>query len=231
MSGWGIQAADVALAVVVGATVGTVLRRRLAGLAYRTPEEVELPTPASAWVIPVTALLTGLTWWAVAPGQPWVVPLVYLLATWTMIPLAFIDLDVHRLPDRIQLPAYPILAALLAVCSLATGDWGALVRALLAGVTLWILFFVLALLPGGGIGFGDVKLAGLLGMLLGWLTWSQVFVATMATFLIGGVVAVALVLTQRKGRSDEFAYGPSMLMGAVLALAYPALLHSLAQLP
>lgn len=104
---------------------------------------------------PATALLTALAWWATAPGfalpsgPGLIVPTVYVLAVWTMVPLAFIDLDVHRLPDRIQLPAYPILLALLALCSLATGDWGALIRALVAGVTLFVLFFVLALLPGG----------------------------------------------------------------------------------
>ncbi|WP_068402084.1 prepilin peptidase [Kribbia dieselivorans] len=219
--------------LVVGSAVGVALRQRLRRLDHRLPDETDRPAPRSGWVIPTTALLTALAWWATAPGfglpagLEVIVPIVYVLAVWTMVPLAFIDLDVHRLPDRIQLPAYPILAALLTLCSLATGDWGALIRALVAGITLFVLFVVLALLPGGGIGFGDVKLAGLLGMLLGWLSWAQVFISVMATFLIGGVVAALLLATRTKGRRDEFAYGPSMLLGAVVALVYPALLRAI----
>ncbi|WP_338752557.1 prepilin peptidase [Janibacter alittae] len=123
------------------------------------------------------------------------------------------------------MPAYPALAALLAICSYATGEWPPFARALLAGLALFLLFFVMAILPGSGMGFGDVKLAGLLGMLLGWLSWTQVLWATLATFLIGGVVAVLVLALGRKGRRDDFAYGPSMLLGTVTALAAPAVLR------
>ncbi|WP_277453126.1 A24 family peptidase [Janibacter sp. DB-40] len=213
--------------LATGAAVGAVLRSRLATTHYRLPDELDRPQPASWWVVPVTAAVTALAWWAIAPGRPIVVPIVYVLAVWTMVVLAFVDLDVQRLPDAIQLPAYPVLAVLLAVCSNAIGDWSPFARALLAGVALFVLFLVLAILPGGGMGFGDVKLAGLLGMLLGWLSWTQVMWATLATFLIGGVVAVAIVLVSRKGRRHEFAYGPSMLLGAVGALVAPAVLRLL----
>ena len=216
------------MATVAGGVAGIVARSQLVQVRYRLPDESALPKPSAWWVIPLTPVLTAITWMVMAPGQPLLVPAVYVLSVWFMVPLAFIDLDVHRLPDRIQLPAYPILAVLLAACSYATSDWAAYGRALLAGAALWLLFLVMALvLPGGGIGFGDVKLAGLLGMLLGWLTWAHVIIATMATFLIGGVVAVALLLTRRKGGSDEFAYGPSMLLGAIVALVAPLVLRSL----
>lgn len=215
------------IALVVGVVAGMVLRSQLAPLGYRLVDERALPQPATWWVVPGTAVLTALTWWAIAPDHPAVVPAVYVLAVWTMVPLAFVDLDVQRLPDAIQLPAYPSLAALLAVCSYATGEWSPFVRALLAGVALFALFLVMGILPGGGIGFGDVKLAGLLGMLLGWLSWTQVLWGTMTTFLIGGVVAVGMMTLGRKGRHDDFAYGPSMLLGAVVALVAPALLRLL----
>jgi leader peptidase (prepilin peptidase)/N-methyltransferase len=216
------------IAALVGVIAGAVMQSQLVHLRYRLPDEVDLPKPRSGWIIPVTGALTAVTWWVMAPGHPLIVPLVYTLAVWVMVPLAFIDLDVHRLPNKIQLPAYPILAALLAGCSYATGDWGALVRAAIAGAALWAFFLILALvLPGGGIGFGDVKLAGLLGMLLGWLTWAHVIIATMATFLIGGVIAALLLVTRRKGRKDDFAYGPSMLLGAIVAIVAPLVLRSL----
>lgn len=213
---------------VAGFVVGVALRSQLVHLSYRLPEEADHPRPTAWWVVPVTTALTVVTWWVIAPGQPPVVPLVYVLATWAMVPLAFIDLDVHRLPDKIQLPAYPVLAALLATCSYTSNNWPAFLRALIAGAALWLLFLVLVLLlPAGGIGFGDVKLAGLLGMLLGWLTWAHVIIATLATFLIGGLVAIGLLVTRRKGHGDEFAYGPSMLLGAMLAIVSPLILRSL----
>ena len=216
------------IAAFAGAVVGALMRSGLVRVRYRLPDEMDLPKPRGWWVIPITVILAAVTWWVMAPGHPLVVPVVYVLCVWVMVPLTFIDLDVHRLPDKIQLPAYPGLAALLAACSFATQDWAALGRALQAGTALWVLFLVLALvLPGGGIGFGDVKLAGLLGMLLGWLSWAHVIIATMATFLIGGVVAIGLLATRRKGRRDEFAYGPSMLLGAVVAIVAPLLLRSL----
>ena len=216
----------VALASAVLA--GALLHCRLTRLTHRLPDEAERPLPSSWWVIPATVWVTALVWWTLTPGHPLIVPAVYTVAVWTMVPLAFIDLDVQRLPDRIQLPAYPVLAVLLAACSLATGDWGALVRALLAGVALFAFFLVMAILPGGGIGFGDVKLAGLLGMLLGWLSWGQVMWTALATLLIGGVVALLLLTVGRKGAREEFAYGPSMLLGALVALAAPPLLRALA---
>jgi leader peptidase (prepilin peptidase)/N-methyltransferase len=207
---------------------GAVIQSKLVHLRYRIPDEINIPKTHPEGFIPVTGALTAVTWWVMARGHPLIVPVVYTLAGWVMVPLAFIDLDVHRLPDKIQLPAYPALAALLAACSFATGDWGAFVRALIAGAALWAFFLILAIvLPGGGIGFGDVKLAGLLGMLLGWLTWAHVIIATMATFLIGGVIAALLLVTRRKGRKDDFAYGPSMLLGAVVAIVAPLVLRSI----
>ncbi|WP_347355112.1 A24 family peptidase [Intrasporangium sp.] len=205
-----------------GLVAGAVLQSQLVHLRHRLEDERRLPKPSAGWVIPATVVLTVLLWVVLAPGRPPLVPATYVVAGWVMVALAFIDLDVHRLPDRIQLPSYPILAVLLALCSYVTGDWGALLRAGVCGAGLWLFYFLLIfVLPPGSIGFGDVKLAGLLGMLLGWLTWAHPVIATLATFLVGGLVAVVLLVTRRKGRKDEFAYGPSMLLGAVVAIAAP----------
>lgn len=209
----------------LGAVVGLVLRARLTRADYRLPEEAALPRRPLTWVPVVSAAATPLVWVALSPGRPATVPAGYVVATWVMVVLAAIDLDVHRLPDAIQLPAYPGLLVLLAAGSGVTADWGALGRAALAGGALLALFVVLVLLaPAGGMGLGDVKLAGLLGLLLGWLGWGHVIVGTAGTFLLGGVVAVALLVTGRADRGSEFAYGPVMLVSAVLSLvSTPAL--------
>jgi leader peptidase (prepilin peptidase)/N-methyltransferase len=208
-----------ALAAAAGVLAGLAITAWLRRRPYRVAEEASLPTRFVGWVVPMNAFVTALMWWALSPGRPLVVPVVYVVATWGMVVLAGIDLDVHRLPDAIQLPAYPVLAVSLAACSLAAGDWPAYLRALLAGLAMFALFLVLVLVaPGGGMGFGDAKLAGLLGMLLGWLGWAHVVAATLGTFLLGGVVAVVLLVTRRGGRTSEFAYGPVLLVSAVAAI-------------
>lgn len=208
-----------ALLVLAGAAAGLGIESRLRRLTYRLDEERAFPTRSTGWIAPVTGLLTGATWWAISPGRPAVVPLVYMGSVCVMVVLAAIDLDVHRLPDRIQLPAYPVLVALLALCSWATGGWADLLRAVVAGLALFTVFLILVLIaPGGGMGFGDAKLSGLLGLLLGWLSWGHVVIATLATFLLGGVVAVALLVARRADRGTEFAYGPVMLASAAATM-------------
>ena len=105
--------------------------------------------------------------------QPLLVSAVYLIALLWGLTLVHIDLRVRRLPDRLVLPAYPVTAVALLACSVVTGRWSALaVAAASAGVAVAV-FTVLALLsPGaGGLGLGDVKLAGVLAALLGWFDW------------------------------------------------------------
>ncbi|MDN5795026.1 MAG: A24 family peptidase [Intrasporangium sp.] len=208
-----------ALLVIAGVVAGLVIESRLRQRSYRLDEERSFPTRFTAWVAPVTGVLTAATWWATSPGMPVLVPVVYLASTWVMVVLAVIDLDVHRLPDRIQLPAYPVLLVLLALCSWSTDGWDDLLRAVLAGLALFAAYFVLVLVaPGGGMGLGDAKLSGLLGLLLGWLSWAHVIFATLTTFLLGGVVAVTLLIVQRAGRRTEFAYGPVMLASAAVTV-------------
>jgi leader peptidase (prepilin peptidase)/N-methyltransferase len=68
------------------------------------------------------------------------------------------------------------------------------------------------------MGFGDVKLAGVLGLYLGWLGWAPLAVGTLAAFLLGGIVGVALMAGGRAGRKTALPFGPSMLAGALIAL-------------
>jgi leader peptidase (prepilin peptidase)/N-methyltransferase len=140
----------------------------------------------------------------------------YLYLAAIGVALAMIDLDVRRLPDRIVLPSYAIGVVLLAPAVAVGGDWAGALRAVAALAALWTFYYALAFF--GGMGFGDVKLAGLLGLYLGWLGWSSVLVGTFAAFLLGGVVGVALILARRAGRRTTIPFGPAMLAGALLAL-------------
>src|SRR5580704_2515105 len=86
------------------------------------------------------------------------------------VALSGIDIAVNRLPDKLTLPAYPVLILLLGIAAVAEHS-GALLRALLGGVVLTCAYFLLAVLRPGQLGAGDVKLAGLTGLALGWLGW------------------------------------------------------------
>jgi len=142
----------------------------------------------------------------------------YLYLAAVAVALALIDVDVHRLPDVIVLPSYLVGAALLAIPAVAHGDWWTAARSLIAMAALWTLYFGLALVYPGGMGFGDVKLAGLLGLYLGWLGWRPVWIGTLAGFTLGGLVGIALLVTRRATRKTAVPFGPAMLAGAFLAV-------------
>lgn len=128
--------------------------------------------------------------------------------------LLVIDLAVHRLPDVIVGPTYPVLLVLLAVAAATGGEWSRFGRAAAAGAVLLAAYFLMAFIAPSGLGLGDVKLSGLLGMFLGWLGWSHVLLGSLAAFVLGGVVAVVLLASRLARRDTDFAFGPWMLLGA-----------------
>ena len=140
--------------------------------------------------------------------------IAYLYLAAVSVALALIDLETHRLPDKIVLPAYAVGAVLYCSAALISGDFGRLLSAGLGLVALWLLYFLMAVLYPGGMGFGDVKLAGVLGLFLGWLGWGTLIVGSFAAFLLGGVFALLLLATKRVSRKGGIPFGPWMLAGA-----------------
>ena len=212
---------------LLGAGVGAWLTRVLADVTYRRPEERDRPLPRHSWWL---AGAVAVTWASLAfriGGQAhWTLLPAYLYLGAIGAALTLIDLDVHRLPDLIVLPSYPIVFVLLLVPTVVTGQWEALLRGVLAGLALFVGYLMLALISpgGGGLGLGDVKLAGVLGLLLGWLGWSPAIVSVLAAFIIGGFIALILLLLRRTSRSSSIAFGPSMILGAWVALMFPVML-------
>ncbi|GIM89333.1 prepilin peptidase [Paractinoplanes toevensis] len=149
-------------------------------------------------------------------GWSWELP-AYLYLAAVSIALAAIDIDLMRLPDKIVLPSYAVAPLLLLPAVIAEHSWDAAVRGLIAAVLLYAGYWILAVLPKG-MGGGDVKLAPLLGLYLGWLGWSSVVVGAFAGFLLGGVAGVLLMAAKLATRRSRIPFGPYMLAGAFLAV-------------
>ena len=207
---------------LAGAVVGEVLRRRLATGGYRLDDELDRPPRLSSVAVPVAlALLWGMVGWRFGPLAGWALAPAYLGFAFVAVALAWIDADVHRLPRGLTRPAYPMLLGQLALASLASGDWDALRRAVVAGVVLWAIYFVLALvaaLLGSGFGLGDVTLAGLVGLASGYVSVSTTLVASYAAFLLAGLYGVVRLVLRRGTRKDDIAFGPWMLVGAWIGI-------------
>ncbi|MEN9620705.1 MAG: hypothetical protein RL499_898 [Actinomycetota bacterium] len=136
------------------------------------------------------------------------------------IALTAIDLDTHRLPDAIVLPAYAVLGVLLAGAAIATGDLESAARAAAGAGILFTGYMALALISPRGMGMGDVKLAGVIGLVLGWFGWPTLAVGTLAAFLLGGLVSVVLILARRASRNTGIPFGPWMLSGAWVGILW-----------
>jgi leader peptidase (prepilin peptidase)/N-methyltransferase len=134
------------------------------------------------------------------------------------VSLTVIDLQVRRLPNAIVLTSYPVVVALLAASATVEGNWRAFGRALLGGAVLFAFFFALAYFYPAGMGLGDVKLAGIVGGVLAYLSWSALVIGAFAGFLIGAVAGLTLMAIKRAGRKTEIPFGPSMIAGALVAI-------------
>lgn len=162
-----------------------------------------------------TGSTTGLgstTGVALAVGILMLVAFLYLAAA--SVALALIDLDVHRLPNSIVFPSYVVGIVLLGAAGLVSGDYAALLRAGIGLAALWAVYLVMALAYPGGMGFGDVKLAGVLGLFIGYVGWGSLIVGAFSAFLLGGLFALGLLIARRANRKSGIPFGPWMLAGA-----------------
>ncbi len=129
------------------------------------------------------------------------------------------DLDHRRIPNRITYPAVVGGVVLLGVAVMVDPGSGSWPRGLVAGLVTFGTFFLLGVAARGGLGMGDVKLMGLVGLFLGFRGWDVLFLGVVFGALAGGIPALVLLLTRRAGRRDELAYGPPLILGAWTALA------------
>jgi len=161
------------------------------------------------WRILRDASLSTGEWW---PLLPLLIAFLYFAAI--SIVLTLIDLDTHRLPNSIVLPSYLVGGALLTITAALSGEWASLARAGVGMVVLYVLYYLLRMARPGGMGGGDVKLAGVIGLYLGWVGWGALAVGAFSAFVFGGVYGIVLLLLRRAGRKTAIPFGPWMILGA-----------------
>jgi leader peptidase (prepilin peptidase) / N-methyltransferase len=171
---------------------------------------------------PLVELATGLLFAALAwrldrldllPALP-----AYLWFAGAGIALALIDLELRILPNVIVLPSYPAIAVLLAASAAWQHDWWPLARAGFGAATLFAFYLLLVLIAPSGMGWGDVKLAGLLGAVLAYLSWSTLLIGGFSAFVLGATIGTAALATGHATRKTALPFGPFMVAGALLGI-------------
>lgn len=199
-------------AALVGGLVGLPLGV-LAGRVLKSPRQLSIK--ARVAIVAVAALLFGLA--AAVFGASWQLPAYCVFAAAAVV-LGAVDLMEKRLPNTVLYPGMVVSVVLLALTSLATGEWAAFLGAVCGGAGLFALYFVLAVISPSGIGMGDVKLAALVGLMLGYLGWMPLLVGGTAGFLIGGLTSLIALMSGRASLKTAIPFGPAMLAGAFLGM-------------
>src|SRR5262249_60703520 len=211
---------------------GTVLREQVFRLSVRggEPEEAACrscagPLPAhpavrcwlcGSWFgVPVIIELLGAAVTVLLFVRLGTKPAVAAFAYFGVIAVALteIDLAVQRLPDRLTLMTYPALIVLLGMAAVFDGNGAALIRAILGGLVLGTGYLLLWLASAGQLGGGDIKLAGLVGIALGWLGWQPLIAGASLGFVLAAIAGLALLATRRGSLRAKISFCPYILAG------------------
>ncbi len=169
--------------------------------------------PAAEILTAVTFALLGLGY-----GTSPVLPAFCFLAV-VSVALAFIDVAHRRLPDLLTLPSYPVaIVALAAATPFVRHGPGHLVHAVVGLAAALAFYLILALIYPAGIGWGDVKLSGLLGLYLGWVSPAALVIGLAAGFVLAALAGLALIAAGKATRRSQIAFGPFMLAGSLAVI-------------
>jgi leader peptidase (prepilin peptidase)/N-methyltransferase len=154
-----------------------------------------------------------------AAGWTALLPAFVLLAL-VCAPLAVIDFETHRLPNRLVFLGAGGGAVLLAAAAAVDDAWRPLLRAAEGAAAVFAVLFLIAFIQPKGFGLGDVKIGGVLGGYLGWFGWRYVYYGIFAGFVLGAVAAIALLLTRRGTMKTQLPFGPTLMLGPLVVLAF-----------
>jgi leader peptidase (prepilin peptidase)/N-methyltransferase len=203
-AGWAATAGLAAAGLGAGSGVAFLSRRTVPG--------------EDPWWPPglVTAAAFAALWLRFG-ASPLVPALCYLAAAG--VPLAFIDARHRRLPDLLTLPSYPAALLLLGVAAPFVASGGRhLVYGLIGMAAVWLFFVLQAFVYPAGIGWGDVKLSGVIGLYLGWFGAGAVLAGIIGGYLLAAAAGIGLLVSRRATRRSQIPFGPFMIAGALAVL-------------
>lgn len=215
----------VAAATLTGAGVGLLAAPYLARLTVSVPDRDAVAwwrgAPASRGRLAATAAVAVVLGALAGRAGEWTALLPALVAlALVATPLTVIDFEHHRLPNRLVFTGLVLAGVLLVVAAAEQDAWSRLLRAALGALAVFAVLYLLALVARGGFGLGDVKLGGLIGAYLGWHGWIYVYYGVFAGFVLGAVVAIALLVGRRATMKSFIPFGPMLILGTLLVLAF-----------
>lgn len=212
---WALTASPTPATVVLAAAgLGVLLGAILA--ATVTSRTLARPTSLRL-IIAVGSTTTGLTFAVLATRFEGVGLLAFCCLAAAGTVLSTIDVIERRLPSAIVLPTYVTLVALLTVSALADNDFADLLRALCASALIFGAYLVIALVSRRGLGAGDVKLGGLLGLAMGWQSWETALGGTLLGWTAAATTTL-LIRYARKRPPDSIPMGPFLSFGSLLGI-------------
>jgi leader peptidase (prepilin peptidase)/N-methyltransferase len=191
-------------------------------LARIVPQRMEVEERSRpVWWWGIAIVIGGLYGWMVADAAPAraVIPAFVAFGAATLA-LTLIDLDHQLIPNRVLFPSIGIAGGVLAIGAVTDGASSALLRGVAGGIAYFLGLLAFALIARGGFGMGDVKLALLLGLFLGYVGWGELALGAVLAVLLGGIASVLLLVSRTKGRDSKFAYGPYLVIGAWIAIIW-----------
>ncbi|MDQ2750725.1 MAG: A24 family peptidase [Pseudonocardiales bacterium] len=214
-----------AIGIAVGAALCVAASPYLARLSLSVPDRDEPAwrrgRPPGRRRLACTALVAAVLGALAGAAAEWTALLPALVAlALVSTPLVLIDFEHHRLPDRLVRPAAAAGLVLLALAALVRHDWHALLRAGEGAAAVFAVLYLLMFISPRSFGFGDVKLGGILGGYLGWFGWPFVYYGIFAGFVLGSVLSIALLATRRATLKSAVAFGPMLILGAFVVLAF-----------
>ncbi len=149
-----------------------------------------------------------------------VVLAAYAVFGLSMVAVSAVDFERWIIPNRIVYPTLALLLPLFVVASAVDHRWGSLGRAAASAAIAFAGFYVLHVAVPRGMGFGDVRLSGLIGLATGWLGYGHAFVAFFAAFILGSVVGIAVIVVTGGNRKSKIPFGPFLAAGAVITIIW-----------
>jgi leader peptidase (prepilin peptidase)/N-methyltransferase len=150
-------------------------------------------------------------------GYDWALP-AYLVLFAGLLALSIIDIETLKLPKVIVWPLSLLVAALFVLAAAVTGQWHFLLVGAISGAAWFAVFYLMNLASPRMLGFGDVRLAPVLGLALGWLGWRYVVLGFFAANLIGAIIGIALIASKRISRQQQIPYGVFLALGCAVAV-------------